>query len=55
MIRRRRECLACSHRYTTYEQVEYELLASTGGEIHQIIRICPNFLRLRKLHKLSVQ
>jgi transcriptional repressor NrdR len=26
MIRRRRECLACSHRYTTYEQVEYELL-----------------------------
>ena len=26
MIRRRRECLACSHRYTPYEQVEYELL-----------------------------
>lgn len=26
MIRRRRECLACNYRYTTYEQVEYELL-----------------------------
>jgi transcriptional repressor NrdR len=23
-IRRRRECLTCSHRFTTYEQVEYE-------------------------------
>lgn len=25
-IRRRRECTGCTHRYTTYEQVEYELL-----------------------------
>jgi transcriptional repressor NrdR len=23
-IRRRRECLACGHRYTTYEQIEHE-------------------------------
>src|SRR3954452_12515377 len=23
-IRRRRECLACGHRFTTYEQVEHE-------------------------------
>lgn len=23
-IRRRRECLSCSHRYTTYEQIEHE-------------------------------
>lgn len=25
-IRRRRECTECNHRYTTYEQIEYELL-----------------------------
>ncbi|MFM7100333.1 MAG: transcriptional regulator NrdR, partial [Verrucomicrobiota bacterium] len=25
-IRRRRECTGCTHRYTTYEQIEYELL-----------------------------
>lgn len=24
MIRRRRECLACSHRFTTYEEIEHE-------------------------------
>src|SRR5512141_82587 len=23
-IRRRRECLSCSHRYTTYEEIEHE-------------------------------
>src|SRR5690349_13529943 len=23
-IRRRRECLACGHRFTTYEQIEHE-------------------------------
>jgi len=26
LIRRRRECLACNHRFTTYEQVEHDLL-----------------------------
>lgn len=25
-IRRRRECLACTHRFTTYEEIEHELL-----------------------------
>ncbi len=25
-IRRRRECLSCSHRFTTYEEIEHELL-----------------------------
>ena len=25
-IRRRRECLACEHRFTTYEEIEHELL-----------------------------
>ena len=25
-IRRRRECIACEHRYTTYEQIEHEPL-----------------------------
>lgn len=25
-IRRRRECLTCAHRYTTYEEIEHELL-----------------------------
>jgi transcriptional repressor NrdR len=25
-IRRRRECLACAHRFTTYEEIEHELL-----------------------------
>jgi transcriptional repressor NrdR len=24
VIRRRRECLACSHRFTTYEEIEHE-------------------------------
>ena len=24
MIRRRRECLGCSHRFTTYEEIEHE-------------------------------
>jgi transcriptional repressor NrdR len=28
-IRRRRECLACAHRFTTYEEIEYELLTVT--------------------------
>ena len=26
-IRRRRECLSCNHRFTTYEEIEHELLA----------------------------
>ena len=26
LIRRRRECLSCNHRFTTYEQVEHDLL-----------------------------
>ena len=26
LIRRRRECLGCEHRFTTYEQVEHDLL-----------------------------
>lgn len=25
-IRRRRECLGCGHRFTTYEEIEYDLL-----------------------------
>ncbi|MPZ87938.1 MAG: transcriptional repressor NrdR [Nitriliruptorales bacterium] len=39
-VRRRRQCLACAHRFSTYERVEQEALAvrKRGGEIEPFHR-----------------
>ena len=39
-IRRRRECLACGHRFTTYEQIEHEglLVIKRDGRVEDFSR-----------------
>lgn len=39
-IRRRRECLACGHRFTTYEQIEHEglMVIKRDGRVEEFSR-----------------
>src|SRR6266496_3787076 len=39
-IRRRRECLACGHRFTTYEQIEHEglMVIKRDGRAEEFLR-----------------
>jgi transcriptional repressor NrdR len=36
-IRRRRECLACEHRFTTYEQIEHDPLMVVKRDGRRIV------------------
>src|SRR4030095_16204718 len=39
-IRRRRECLACGHRFTTYEEIEHDglMIIKRGGRMKEFLR-----------------